>query len=154
MLFLSKDSVINLTKNEINYIIKVIRYLENTGILLKGTTKHITSQKGGFLNFLRQLMTAGLPLMKNVLTPLAKSVLVPLRSITAASATNAAIQKKSFKSEIAALINSNKEIEDIMKIDESLEECGLLIKVAGGTIKNEAKEKRWISRNVIRYISC
>ena len=63
-------------------------------------------------------------------------------------------KRKSFKSEIAALINSNKEIEHIMKIDESLEEYGLLIKVAGGTIKNEAKEKRWISRNVIRYISC
>ena len=37
-------------------------------------------------------MTAGLPLMKNVLTPLARSVLIPLGSTTAASATNANIQ--------------------------------------------------------------
>ena len=53
---------------------KVIKSLENRGILLKGTTRKITSQEGGFLNFLRPLMTASLSLMKNVLTPLAKSV--------------------------------------------------------------------------------
>ena len=39
-------------------------------------------------------MTAGLPLMTSVLTPLAKSVLLPFGSSTAMSATNAAIQKK------------------------------------------------------------
>ena len=56
---------------------KVIKFLENRGILLKGTTTKITSQEGGFLNFIRLLMTAGLPLMKSALTPLAKSVLIP-----------------------------------------------------------------------------
>ena len=55
---------------------KVIKSLENRGILLKGTTRKITSQEGEFLNFLRPLMT-GLPLMKSVLKPLAKSVLLP-----------------------------------------------------------------------------
>ena len=40
---------------------KVIKSLEKRGILLKGTTTKITSQEGGFLNFLRPLMTAGLP---------------------------------------------------------------------------------------------
>ena len=39
---------------------KVIKYLENRGILLKGTARKIASQRG-FLNFLRPLMTAGLP---------------------------------------------------------------------------------------------
>ena len=53
---------------------KVIRSLDNRGILIKGTTRKITSQEGGFLNFLRLLMTAGLPLTKCVLTRLAKSV--------------------------------------------------------------------------------
>ena len=67
-----------LTSNETKDIIKVIQSLENREILLKGTTRKITSQVGGFLNFLRTLMTAGLPLMKSVLTPLAKSVLLPL----------------------------------------------------------------------------
>ena len=36
--------------------------------------------------------------MKNVLTPLTKSVLVPLELTAAASATDAAIQKKNFGS--------------------------------------------------------
>ena len=57
---------------------KVIKSLENRGILLKGTTTKITSQERGLLNLLRPLMTAGLSLIKNVLTPLAKSVLTPL----------------------------------------------------------------------------
>ena len=48
----------------------------------------------GFLNFLKPLMTAGLPLMKNLLTPLPKGVLVPSELTTAASVTDAVIQKK------------------------------------------------------------
>ena len=59
---------------------------ENKEILLKGTTRKITAQKWGFLNFLRPLMTAGLPLIKSVL-----SVLVSLEWTAAASATDAAI---------------------------------------------------------------
>ena len=39
-------------------------------------------------------MTARLPLMKNELTPLAKSVLIPFGLAAVASATDAAIQKK------------------------------------------------------------
>ena len=69
-------SGITLTDNEIKNIMKVIKSLGNRGILLKRTTTKITSQEGGFFNFLRPLMTAGLPLMKIVLTQLAKSVLI------------------------------------------------------------------------------
>ena len=116
-----------LTNNETKDIMKVIKPLENKGILLKGTTRKITSQEGGFLNFLKPLMTAGLLLMKNVLTSLANSVLIPLGLSAAASATDAAIQKKSFGSSKTALIISNKEMKDI-KIVKSLEESGLLIK--------------------------
>ena len=54
-------SGITLTNNEMKANIKVIKSLEKRGILLKGTTTKITSQEGGFLNFLRPLMTAGLP---------------------------------------------------------------------------------------------
>ena len=43
-------------------------------------------------------MTAGSPLMKCLLTPLAKSVLLPLGVTATASATDAAIQKKIFGS--------------------------------------------------------
>ena len=41
-----------------------------------------------------------------------------------------------------ALIYSNEEMNDIMKIVKPLEESGLLIKGVSETIKNEAKEQR------------
>ena len=82
-----------LRNNDITDIIKVIRSLESRGILLKGTTRKTTSQEGGFLIFLRPLMSFGLPLMKNVVTALAKSVLIPLGLTTVASAADAVIQK-------------------------------------------------------------
>ena len=71
---------------------------------MKGTTKKLNSQEGVFINFLRPLITTALPLMKNVLTPLAKSVMVPLGLMPKALATDAAIQKKSVTT---ALIVSN-----------------------------------------------
>ena len=40
------------------------------------------------------------------------------------------------------LIISNEEMSDIMKIINSLEESGLLIKGVGQTIKNKAKEQK------------
>ena len=76
---------------------KVNKSLENRGILLKRTTRNITSKEGAVLNFLWPLMTASLSLMKNILTPSAKSVLVTLESTAAASATDATIRKKIFE---------------------------------------------------------
>ena len=60
--------------------------------------------------------------MKNVLKPLAKIVLIPLRL------TDAAIFKKMVGSDNMTLIISNEERNDIMKIIIYLEEPGLLIK--------------------------
>ena len=55
---------------------------------------HTIGQSGGFLGtLLGPLLKTGLPLMKNVLKPLAKSVLIPL-GLTAAAATDAAIHNK------------------------------------------------------------
>ena len=71
-------SGITLKKVKIKDTVKVISSLENRRLLLKGTTRKITSQEGGFLNFLKPLVLVGSPLMKNVLTPLAKSVFIPL----------------------------------------------------------------------------
>ena len=60
---------------------------------------------------------------------LAKSVLLPLRLWAGMSAADAAIQKRIiYGSRTTALIISNEEMEDIMKIVKSLEEPGLLIK--------------------------
>ena len=64
-------------------------------------------------------MTAGLPLMKSLLTALVKSVLVPSGLIAAASTRDAAIQKEIYGSEMLALINSNEERDDIIKIVKS-----------------------------------
>ena len=44
-------------------------------------------------NFLRPLMTAGLPLMKRVFMPLSKSILLSFGLSAAMSATDATIQK-------------------------------------------------------------
>ena len=90
-LTLLSGSELTVAKNEIKDITEVIRSLENRGILLKRTTRKIGSKKGGFLNVLRPLMLVGLPLVKNVLTPLAKSILAPLRLTTTTSATDAAV---------------------------------------------------------------
>ena len=52
------------------------------------------AQLGGFLGrLLGPSLKTGLPLMKNVLKPSAKSVLVPLVLTAATSATDSAIQK-------------------------------------------------------------
>ena len=109
---------------------------------MKEINKNIRSLKGGFLNFLRPLITVGLPLMKNILTLLAKSVLVPLGLAAAASAIDASIQKKIFGSGTPTLVFSKEEIDDIMNIVKSLKASGLLIKCVSKTIKNEAKEQK------------
>ena len=75
---------------------------------MKGTTRKVTSQVGGFLNFFRPLKTAALPLMKSLLTQLARSILMPLRLTAAASATAAAIEKKIYGSGKTALITSDR----------------------------------------------
>ena len=50
------SSGLMLTNNEIKYIIKVNWCLENR-LLLKRASRKLTSQEGGFLNFLRPLMS-------------------------------------------------------------------------------------------------
>ena len=134
-------SEITLTKKEIKDTAKIIRSLENKEILLKGTTTKINSQEGKFLNFLRPIMKDSLLLVKNVLTPLAKIVLVPLGLTAAASATDTVMQKKFFASRMTALIFSNEEMDNIMKIVKSLNIAGLLIKDVSKTIKNSAKKQ-------------
>ena len=78
---------------------------------------HKIGQSGGFLGrLLGPLLKTGLPLIGNVLKPLAKSVLIPLGLTAAASATDPTIHKKMFGSGFTTLIISNEEMEDIMKI--------------------------------------
>ena len=68
--------------------------------------------------------------MKNVLEPLAESVLNSSGLTTAALARNAAIQKTKIGSGETTLMISNEEMNDIMKLVKSLEESGLLTAAA------------------------
>ena len=61
-------------------------------------------------------MKVDLPLMKNVLTPLAKRILIPSGSTAAASATDTDIPKKIYESGMTILIMSNEEMRNIMEI--------------------------------------
>ena len=80
--------------------------------------------------------------MKNVIKPLAKSVLIPLVLIVAASATDAGIHQKILRSVTTTLIISNDETEDIIKIVKSLIDSGLLLKEVSETSQNEVKEQK------------
>ena len=77
--------------------------------------------------------------MKNVLTPLAKSVLSLLGVTAGIAETDPLIQKKISGLRTTTLIISNKEIEDLMKMFKCFEQSGLLIKGVNETIKNKAK---------------
>ena len=128
---------------------------KNTSIDIKLSKTQLSKmiQSGGFLGtLLDPLLKTGLPLIKNVIKPLAKSVLIPLRLTAAASAADAGIHKKILGSgrplDLApthnntTLIISNDEMDDILKIVKSLEDSGVLLKGVSETIQNEAKEQR------------
>ena len=101
-------------------------------------------QSGGFLGrLLGPLLKTGLPLIKNVIKPLAKSVLIPLGLTAAASAVDAGIHNKIiFGSGTTTLIISNDEMKDIIKIVKYLEDSGLLLKGVSETVQNEAREQK------------
>ena len=100
-------------------------------------------QSGGFLGrLLGPLLKTGLPLIKNVIKPLAKSVLIPLWLTAAASVADAGIHKKILGSGNTTLIISNNEVNDIIKTIKSLEDSGLLIKRISETVQNEVKEQK------------
>ena len=87
-------------------------------------------QKGGFLIFLAPLLNSGLPLLKSVIKPLGM-----LGLTAAASATDAARNKKILGFGTTTLIVSNDEINDILEIVKSLEDSGVLLKGVSETIK-------------------
>ena len=112
---------------------------------------HKIGQSGGFLGRrLGLLLKTGLPLIENVLKLLTESVNISIGLTTAAAAVDAAIHKKMFGSGATNLTISNEEMNynllismnDIMKIIQSLEESGLLMKELSKTIKNEPEEQK------------
>ena len=100
-------------------------------------------QSGGFLGkLLGPLLKTGLSLIKNVIKPLAKSVLIPLGLTTAASAADAGIHKKILGSGNTTLIISNEEMNDVIKIVQAREDSNILLKGVTETVKNETKEQK------------
>ena len=100
-------------------------------------------QLGGFLGkLLGTLIKNYSPLTGNVLEPLPKSVLVPFGLTVVVSETDAAIKKKIFGSGTIALIFSNEELTQIMKIIKTLEHSGLLIKGVTETVENVVQKNK------------
>ena len=90
-LFLTNRQVSNLRKAFSNHL--------SADIKLSKTQLSKMIQSGGFLGrLLGPLLKTGLPLTKNTIKPLAKSVLIPLGLTAAASAADAGIHKKILRS--------------------------------------------------------
>ena len=145
-LLLTNRQVANLRKAFENHL--------STDIKLSKTQLSKMIQSGGFIcRLLGPLLKTGLPIIKNVIKSLAKSVLTPLGLRAAASAADAGIHKKILGSgrhssslvlcpplrdalrNTTTLIISNSEIEDIIKIGKSLEDSGLLLKGVTETVQ-------------------
>ena len=132
-----------LTNKQVENIRKAFAKNTSTDIKLSKTQLSKMIQSGGFLGrLLGQLLKTGLPLMKSVIKPLAKSVLIPLGLTAAASAADAGIHKKTIgygHNNNTTLIISNDEMDDILKIVKSLENSAVLLNGVSETIQNEAK---------------
>ena len=84
-------------------------------------------QSGGLLGrLLGPLLKTGLPVMKDVIKPLATSALGPLGLTAAATAGDSGIRQKILACGITTLITPNDKMEDIMKIVEYFVDSGLL----------------------------
>ena len=110
--------------------------------LSKAQISKIIQSRGFLGKLLGPLLKTGLPLIKNVIKPLAKSVLIPLGLTAAASAADAGVQKKILGFGTTTLIISNEDMNDIMKTFQPLEDSNILLKGVTKTIKNETKEQK------------
>ena len=98
----------------------------STDLKLSKARSNKIIQSGGFLSkLLGSLLKTGLPLIKKVIKPLAKSVLIPLGLTAAASAADAGIHKKILESG-----------------NTTLEDSNILLKGVTKTIENETKEQK------------
>ena len=85
-----------LTTRQVANLCKAFPNNSSTDIKLSKTQSSKMIQSGGFLGrLLGLLLKTGLPLMKNVINPLAKSVIIQLGLTEATSAGDAGIHKKS-----------------------------------------------------------
>ena len=98
-----------------------------TDIKLSKTQIKKIIQSGGFLRKLLSKLAG--PLMK-VAMPLAKNVLAPLGLTAAMSAIDGSMQNKIHGSGVKLIIEEE-DMKDIMKVIETLENSGILLKEVG-----------------------
>ena len=109
---------------------------------------HKIAQSGGYLSRpLGPLLKTGSPSCRNVLKVLAKSILNTLGLTAAAAATDAAIHEKMCGFGMMALIISNEETIDIVKITKFLGKFDLLICVIETIKKRSKRTKEWVSQH-------
>ena len=132
-----------LTNRQVSNLHEAFANHSSTDIKLSKTQLSKMVQSGGFLaRLLSPLLKAGLPLIKNVIKPLAKSILIHLGLTAAASAADVGIRKQILgPGNMTTLIISNDEIKDI-KIVKSLEDSGLLLEGVTETVQTEVKEQK------------
>ena len=98
-----------LTDRQVSSLRKSFANNSSADIKLSKTQLSKMIQSGGFLSrLLGSLLKTGLPLIKHVIKPLAKSVLTRLGLTAAASAADTGIHKKILRSGNTTLIISNK----------------------------------------------
>ena len=142
-----------LTNRQVANLRKAFANKSSADIKLSKNQTSEMIQSGGFLGRLPgPLLKTGLPLIKSVIKPLAKSILIPLGLTAATSTADAGIHKKilgsgynrpsSSASHTTTLIISNDGMEDIIKIVKSLKDSGLLLKGVSQTVQDEAKEQK------------
>ena len=132
-----------LTDRQVSRIRKAFSNNSSVDIKFSKTQLSKMIQSGGFLGkLLGPLLKTGLLLIKNVIKPLAKSVLIPLGLTATASAADAGIHKKILGLENTTLIVSNKDMDELIKIVKSLEDSGLLLKGVTESVQNEVKEQK------------
>ena len=87
-----------LTNRQVANLRKAFRNHLSTNMKLSKTQLSKMIQSRGFLGrLLGPLLKIGLQLIKNVIKPLAKSILIPLELTVAASAADAGVHKKNIR---------------------------------------------------------
>ena len=100
-----------LTDRQVSSLRKSFANHSSANIKLSKTQLSKMIQSGEFLSrLLGPLLKTVLPLIKNIIKPLAKSVFIPLGLTVAASAVDAGIHKKALGSGNTTLIISNNEM--------------------------------------------
>ena len=132
-----------LTTRQITKLRNAFNNNMSTNLKLSGAQISKIIESGGFLGrLLGPLLKTGLPLIKNVIKSLAKSVLISLGLTAAASAADAGIHKKILGSGTATLIISNEEMNDVMRIVQALEDSIFYWKESPKQLKTKQKNKK------------